>query len=126
MRKLLVLLSAAAALVAMVAVLASSASAGDKARASQGFNCPKFTVVVTDVEAGFPRGTYNRLNFAPDRNQSLLSCDYSFHVFRSYLYHPDSHRGWSVQRLRGELKNRTGKRFLLNGSDGKIGFDVYK
>ena len=81
---------------------------------------------MTDVEAGFPRGTYNRLNFAPEGNQDLLPCDYTFHVFRSYLYHPDSHRGWTVQRLRGELKNRTGKRFLRNGTGGKQGFDVYK
>src|SRR6266540_3472848 len=74
-------------LIAAALIPAGAANAAPKANPAVGFGCPKFTVVVTDVAAGFPRGTYSRLNFAP--TQAQLSCDYSFHVFRSYLYHPD-------------------------------------
>ena len=112
-------------LVAAAALIpAASASAGPTANAAVGFGCPKFTVVHNDTAAGFPKGVYNRLNFAP--KAFLLNCDDSFQVFRSYLYSPNSHAGWKVGPLTGNLKNRTGKRFLKSGSNGRIGFDVYK
>jgi hypothetical protein len=103
---------------------AASASAGPSANAAVGFSCPKFTVVHGNTSAGFPKGVYNRLNFAP--KAFLLNCDDSFQVLRSYLYAPDDHAGWKVGKLTGKLADRTGRRFIKSGSNGRIGFDVYK
>ena len=41
-----------------------------------------------------------------------LSCNTTFDVFRSYLYDPQTHRGWTVERLVGPLRNATGKHFV--------------
>ncbi len=126
MRKYLVLAATAALLVTGVAVLLNSASAGGdtRANASVRFACPTFTVVVPDPEAGFGRGTYRRRNFSEPKE--AFTCDDAYHVLRSYLYHPSSHRGWSVSRLKGDLSNKEGKRFVKNGTDSQIGFDVFR
>lgn len=115
-------LLASAAAVALLAALPSAADAA-KARTSATQECPIFTVVVDDPQAGFPAGKYHRLNFSP--NIKSLTCDDTYHIFRSYLYHPRSMRGWTAGKLIGEMRGDTGKRFTKNGSRGRIGFDVW-
>ncbi len=105
----------AVAAVASVAVVPSASA--------QTQRCPKFWVVRDDPQADFVAGRYWRLNFAP--RISTLSCDYTYHVFRSYLYEPDTHAGWAVQPLRGELRGQLGKRFVKRGTNGRVGFDVF-
>lgn len=111
------LLVLAALAVAAVAVLPAAASA-------QTQRCPTFWVVRDDPQADFVAGRYFRLNFAP--RISTLSCDYTYHVFRSYLYEPRSATGWAVQPLRGELRGQLGKRFVKRGTNGRVGFDVFR
>ena len=60
--------------------------------------CFNFTVVQPDPAAGFAAGVYQRQNFSPNNS---LSCNTTFDVFRSYLYDPQTHRGWTVGRLVG-------------------------
>ncbi len=125
MRKLILLVTAGVMLVTAVAVMSTSATAGNnKATAAVKFACPDFRVVVDDPAAGFKKGVYRRRNFSEPKGD--LTCDDSYHVLRSYLYHPDSHKGWTVGRLKGDLANKQGKRFLKNGTDSQVGFDVFK
>lgn len=106
----------AVAAVASVAVVPTASA--------QTQRCPRFWVVRNDPQAGFVAGRYFRLNFAP--RIRTLSCDYTYHVFRSYLYEPRSLRGWAVQRLRGELRGQLGRRFIKRGTNGRVGFDVFR
>jgi hypothetical protein len=111
---------------AAIATLAVPAAAAAKpsAKAAATAECPIFTVVLNDPEAGFTAGRYHRLNFAP--RISTLTCDDTYHIFRSYLYHPRSLRGWTVGKLVGELRTATGKRFIKRGTNGRVGFDVWR
>lgn len=114
-----------AAAVAALAILPASATAGAAtAKPSATGECPIFTVVKNDPQSGFSAGKYHRLNFSP--NPASLTCDDTYHIFRSYLYEPKSLRGWTVGKLVDELRTATGKRFIKNGSKGKIGFDVWR
>ena len=122
--RLLIVTALAVAAAAITVLPTVVATAKPTAKASQTQKCPKFWVVRDDPQADFVAGRYFRLNFAPRISQ--LSCDYTYHVFRSYLYEPRSHRGWVVQSLRGELRGQLGKRFVKRGSRGKVGFDVFR
>ena len=92
--------------------------------------CPNFTVVAPDPSAGFPQqGTYRRNNFSNSRS-TILSCDATYHVLRSWLFDPSASdfraSGWDVGALRGGLRTRTGRRFTLRSSRGHVGFEVYR
>jgi hypothetical protein len=114
----------AAALLAAAAVTASAlASNGTSARVAATQQCFNFTVVQPDPQAGFAAGVYRRQNFSPG---NTLSCNTSFDVFRSYLYDPQTHRGWSVGPLVGPLRNAQGKRFIRTGTNGAVGFSIYR
>jgi hypothetical protein len=116
--------AAAAAAVASLAVVPTVATAAPAAKASQTQRCPSFQVVLNDPAAGFAAGHYFRLNFAP--RVSTLTCTDTYHVLRSYLYEPTTLKGWKVGPLIGELRGQQGKHFTKNGSNGKIGFDVFR
>lgn len=120
-RALAVAATAALALTASSGVASAKSPAAKQSATAQ---CPIFTVVLNDPEAGFTAGRYRRLNFSPQI--STLTCDDTYNIFRSYLYHPRSLRGWSVGPLGGELRTATGKRFTKRGSNGRIGFDVWR
>lgn len=113
-----------AAIVAVAVLPAVTATAKPVASASQTQRCPSFQVVLNDPTAGVSAGHYFRLNFAP--RVSTLTCDDTYHLLRSYLYEPSSFRGWKVSALIGELRGQLGKHFVKNGSNGKIGFDVFR
>ncbi len=121
-------LALVAAAVASCAALALPAAAGASqppvARAAATTTCPHFTVVANDPLAGFTAGVYHRLNFSPVASQ--LTCNQTYDVLRSYLYAPSSLKGWTVGKLVGSLSGATGKRFTQNGSNGTIGFDVWR
>jgi hypothetical protein len=116
-------LALAAALALLVAAPAF-ADARQKAKASATAECPIFTVVEDDPQAGFDAGRYHRLNFSPQIRS--LTCDDTYHIFRSYLYHPRSMRGWTVGPLVSRLRSAEGRRFIKRGSGGRIGFDVWR
>jgi hypothetical protein len=111
--------------VALVAAagLATSALASRTAHLSATMRCFNFTVVQPDPAAKFAAGVYQRQNFSPNNS---LSCNTAFDVLRSYLYDPQSHRGWSVGPLVGPLRNATGRRFVQNGTGGSTGFNVFR
>jgi hypothetical protein len=110
---------------AAIATLALPAAAGARtANVATTGECPIFTVVLNDPEAGFTAGKYHRLDFAP--KIANVTCDDTYNVLRSYLYHPRTLRGWTVGPLVDELRTATGHRFLKRGSKGKIGFDVWR
>lgn len=115
------------ALVAAVALFFAApaiAGAKSKAKASATAECPIFTVVDDDPQAGFDAGRYHRLNFSPQIR--TLTCDDTYHLFRSYLYNPRSMRGWTVGPLVSRLRGAEGRRFIKRGSKGRIGFDVWR
>ena len=111
---------------AVVLFVAAPAVAGAKstAKASATAECPIFTVVDDDPQAGFDAGRYHRLNFSPQIR--TLTCDDTYHLFRSYLYNPRSMRGWTVGPLVSRLRGAEGRRFVKRGSKGRIGFDVWR
>ena len=109
---------------AAFAASAVAATAQPVASAAQTQKCPSFFVVLNDPAAGFAAGHYHRLNFAPQ--VSTLTCSDTYHLLRSYLYEPRSFKGWKVSALIGELRGQLGKHFVKNGSNGKIGFDVFR
>jgi hypothetical protein len=111
--------------VALVAAagLATSALASRTAHLSATMRCFNFTVVQPDPQAQFAAGVYQRQNFSPNNS---LSCNTAFDVLRSYLYDPTSHRGWTVGKLVGPLRNATGRRFVQNGTGGSTGFNVFR
>jgi len=111
-----------AALVA-TAGLATTALASRSGKAASTQRCFNFTVVQPDPAAKFTAGIYQRVNFSPNNS---LNCNTAFDVLRSYLYDPQTHRGWTVGPLVGPLRNATGRRFLMNGTRGTTGFDVYR
>lgn len=115
---------AATAALALTATTGAATAKQPSATKSATAECPIFTVVLNDPEAGFTAGRYHRLNFAP--RIASLTCDDTYNILRSYLYHPRSLRGWSVGPLGGELRTATGKRFTKRGSNGRIGFDVWR
>ena len=112
----------ALALVA-AAALATSALASRTAHLTATMRCFNFTVVQPDPAAKFTAGVYQRQNFSPNNS---LSCNTAFDVLRSYLYDPQSHRGWSVGPLVGPLRNATGRRFVKTGTGGSTGFNVFR
>jgi hypothetical protein len=93
------------------------------ARTAATQQCFQFTVVQPDPLAGFPAGVYNRQNFSPGNS---LSCNTTFDLFRSYLYDPQTLRGWTVGPLTGSLRGLLGKRFVMNRTGGRVGFNVYR
>jgi hypothetical protein len=111
--------------IALVAAagLATSAPASRIGHVSSTQRCFNFTVVQPDPQAQFTAGVYQRQNFSPNNS---LSCNTAFDVLRSYLYDPTSHRGWSVGKLTGPLRNATGRRFVQNGTGGATGFNVFR
>ncbi len=111
--------------VALVAAagLATAAPASRIGHVSSTQRCFNFTVVQPDPQAQFAAGVYQRVNFSPNNS---LSCNTAFDVLRSYLYDPTSHRGWTVGKLVGPLRNATGRRFVMKGTGGSTGFDVYR
>jgi hypothetical protein len=117
-------LGVAAAAAAIAVLPAASAVAKPTAVASQTQRCPKFWVVRDDPQSGFTAGRYFRLNFAP--TVSTLSCDYTYHVLRSYLYEPRTLTGWTVGPLIGELRGQLGRHFVKRGSNSRVGFDVFR
>jgi hypothetical protein len=113
-----------------LAVLAGAcavAAAALPATANAAFQrCPNFQVVVDDPAAGFRAGTYTRINHAPTNTQlrTILTCDISYQVVRSYLYRPYTRgTGWRVQNLGG---GRQGKRFIKTGTNATVYFDFYR
>ena len=76
-----------------------------------------------DPQAQFKAGVYHRQNFSPNNS---LSCNATYDLFRSYLYDPQTLRGWTVGKLIGPLRNATGKRFVKNGTNGSTGFNIYR
>lgn len=116
-------LAIAAAVVLLVAAPAF-ADARSTAKTSATAECPIFTVVDDDPQAGFDAGRYHRLNFSPQIR--TLTCDDTYHIFRSYLYEPRSMRGWTVGPLVSRLRGAEGRRFIKRGSKGRIGFDVWR
>ncbi|MDO8211570.1 hypothetical protein [Conexibacter sp. CPCC 206217] len=111
-----------AAVVTLMAIVPASANAA--ARRTSTSECPIFTVVQNDPQSGFSAGKYHRLNFAPAGVS--LTCDDTYHIFRSYLYEPRSMAGWTTQKLGGSLRTATGKRFVKRGTNGRVGFDVWR
>ena len=111
--------------IALVAAagLATSALASRTAHLSATMRCFNFTVVQPDPAAKFAAGVYQRQNFSPN---NTLSCNTTFDVLRSYLFDPQTHRGWSVGPLVGPLRNATGRRFVQNGTGGSTGFNVFR
>jgi len=109
---------------ALPALLIPAAADGATRRRTATSECPIFTVVQNDPQAGFSAGKYHRLNFTPAG--TTLTCDDTYHIFRSYLYEPRSMRGWKTQKLGGELRGAIGKRFVKNGTNGRTGFDVWR
>jgi hypothetical protein len=116
-------LAIAAALVTLGALTATALGSRPTGSAAATQRCFNFTVVQPDPAAGFAAGVYQRQNFSPN---NTLSCNTTYDVFRSYLYDPQSHRGWQVGRLVGPLRNATGKRFVQTGTNGMTGFNVYR
>ena len=118
-------LALAAALAAGMAALATTALASSRTTGSAAAtqSCFAFTVVQPDPQAQFAAGVYQRNNFSPNNS---LSCNTTYHLLRSYLYDPSSLRGWTVGRLVGPLRNATGRRFVQNGTNGMVGFNVYR
>jgi hypothetical protein len=111
--------------VALVAAagLATSALASRTAHLTATMRCFNFTVVQPDPAAKFVAGVYQRQNFSPNNS---LSCNTAFDVLRSYLFDPQTHKGWSVGPLVGSLRNATGRRFVKTGTGGSTGFSVYR
>ena len=110
--------------IALVAAagLATAAPASRIGHVSSTQRCFNFTVVQPDPQAQFAAGVfYQRQNFSPNNS---LSCNTAFDVLRSYLDDPTSHRGWTVGKLVGPLRNAAGRLFVMKGSGGSIGFDV--
>jgi hypothetical protein len=116
-------LAVAGALVVLGALTATALGSRPTGSAAATQRCFNFTVVQPDPAAGFAAGVYQRQNFSPNNS---LSCNTTFDVFRSYLYDPQTHRGWTVGRLVGPLRNATGKRFVRNGTNGMTGFNIYR
>jgi hypothetical protein len=112
----------AVALVA-AAALATSALASRTAHLTATMTCFNFTVVQPDPAAKFVAGVYQRQNFSPNNS---LSCNTTFDVLRSYLFDPQTHKGWSVGPLVGSLRNATGRRFVKTGTGGSTGFNVFR
>jgi hypothetical protein len=102
---------------------AVTALASSRGTAASTQRCFDFTVVQPDPWAQFAAGTYHRSNFSPGNS---LSCDATYHLFRSYLYDPPSLRGWTVGPLTGSLRGQIGKRFVKNGTRGTVGFNIYR
>lgn len=113
------------AAVLATAGLATTALGSSKqtGRVSATQRCFNFTVVQPDPAAKFSAGVYQRQNFSPNNS---LSCNTAFDILRSYLYDPQTLRGWTVGSLTGPLKNATGRRFVKNGTHGSTGFNVYR
>src|SRR3954453_2878675 len=112
------------AAVLATAGLATTALASSKTvHVSATMRCFSFTVVQPDPAAKFSAGVYQRQNFSPNNS---LSCNTAFDTLRSYLYDPQTLRGWTVGPLTGPLKNATGRRFVKNGTNGSTGFNVYR
>src|SRR3954453_18564579 len=112
------------AAVLATAGLATTALASSKTvHVSATMRCFNFTVVQPDPAAKFAAGVYQRQNFSPNNS---LSCNTAFDVLRSYLFDPQSHRGWTVGPLIGPLRNATGRRFVQNGTGGGTGFNVFR
>jgi hypothetical protein len=109
---------------ALPALLLPAVADGATSRRTSTSECPLFTVVKNDPQAGFSAGRYHRLNFTPAG--TTLTCDDTYHLFRSYLYEPRSMRGWTTQKLGGKLRGALGKRFVKNGTNGRTGFDVWR
>jgi hypothetical protein len=111
-----------------IAALAIPGSASAVVSSQQ---CPTFQVVRNAPGANLLAGTYTRANHAnyPTRARgravlnSSLTCDVSYHVFRSYLYDPESHSGWTVRALPGVAETQ-GRRFIKRGTGGRVYFDV--
>ena len=117
-----------AVVVAAIAALAGAATsalslASGAGRAASSQRCFDFTVVQPDPAAQFAAGTYHRQNFSPGNS---LSCNSAFNIFRSYLYDPQSLRGWTVGPLTGSLRRQIGKRFVQKGTNNSVGFNVYR
>ena len=108
---------------ALPALLIPSAANAATRRTST-TECPIFTVVKNDPQSGFSAGKYHRLNFTPAG--TTLTCDDTYHIFRSYLYAPRSMKGWTTQKLGGRLSGAIGKRFIKSGTNGRTGFDVWR
>lgn len=123
-RSLALALAATAATAAAAPALAGAAAPAPTARVAATATCPIFTVVSNDPMAGFSAGRYHRLNFSP--NIRTLTCDTTFHILRSYLYHPRSMQGWTAGPLTGNLSRALGRRFLKRGTNGRTGFDVWR
>jgi hypothetical protein len=113
----------ASALLVLGALAAAAFGSRPTGSAAATQRCFSFTVVQPDPLAGFAAGVYQRQNFSPN---NTLSCNTTYDVFRSYLYDPQSHRGWQVGRLVGPLRNATGKRFVQTGTNGTVGFNIYR
>jgi hypothetical protein len=117
--------------VVAVAVLAALAGAATSAlslasgagRLAATQRCFDFTVVQPDPAAQFAAGTYHRQNFSPGNS---LSCNTTYNIFRSYLYDPQSLTGWTVRPLAGSLRSQLGKRFVQNGTNNQVGFNIYR
>ena len=114
--------------VAVLAALAGAATgtlslASGAGRSASNQRCFDFTVVQPDPAAQFAAGTYHRQNFSPGNS---LSCNTTFNIFRSYLYDPQSLRGWSVGPLSGSLRGQIGKRFVQRGTNNRVGFNIYR
>jgi hypothetical protein len=116
----------ALALLAAAGLVTNALASGEDrnvARTAAVQQCFQFTVVQPDPWAGFPAGVYNRQNFSPGNS---LSCNTTFDLFRSYLYDPQSLRGWTVGPLVGPLRGMLGKRFVMNRTGGMVGFNIYR
>ena len=116
------------AVIAVIAALAGAATsalslASGAGRSASTQRCFDFTVVQPDPAAQFAAGTYHRQNFSPGNS---LSCNSAFNIFRSYLYDPQSLRGWTVGPLTGSLRRQIGKRFVQKGTNNSVGFNVYR
>jgi hypothetical protein len=107
----------AATIAGLAVAPAAAAAKAPAAQAAVNQRCPTFTVVVNDRIADLPAGRYSIVTFSPRRSQ--ITCLDAYHAFRSYLYHPSSHDGWTAKRL---ARPAIGRRFTRDGTRGRVGF----